>query len=312
MCGASLLFMAVDTVGPLLYALRVVQGAAFAMAFTAGAALAVDEAPPERVGQAIGIFGLAFLSMNAVAPATIEEIAARAGWPAAFAVAGGAAALSCLLSLRLRDRRPGAAAAQAVPGLRQMLVRPSLLRILLVVALASAAMGAAFTFHQLYALELGMRNVRAFFVAYTAAAIAVRVGLGHVADRAGRRRVSLLALFLYVAVVTGMPGLGAVGLVPFGLGLGVAHGLFYPAFNAVAVESVGERERGKVMALFQSAFNVGFAGGALALGVLAEHSGFVSVFLAGGACAAAALALLAVSPEGRAPQPRISEVESEA
>ena len=153
-----------------------------------------------------------FLSMNAVAPATIEEIAARAGWPAAFAVAGGAAALSCLLSLRLRDRRPGAPAAQAVPGLRQMLVRPSLLRILLVVALASAAMGAAFTFHQLYALELGMRNVRAFFVAYTAAAIAVRVGLGHVADRAGRRRVSLLALFLYVAVVTGMPGLGAVGL----------------------------------------------------------------------------------------------------
>ena len=84
MAVACLAFTAVDRVGPLLYLLRAVQGIAFAMAFVAGATLAVDEAPPERLGQAMGLFGLTFLSMNAVAPAASEEIALRVGWPADF------------------------------------------------------------------------------------------------------------------------------------------------------------------------------------------------------------------------------------
>ena len=71
---ASLGFAAVDSVGPLLYALRAAQGVAFAMTFAAGGALAVDLAPPGRLGQALGIFGLSFISMNAVAPAAVEWI----------------------------------------------------------------------------------------------------------------------------------------------------------------------------------------------------------------------------------------------
>ena len=37
---------------------------------------------------------------------------------------------------------------------------------------------------------------------------------------------------------------------------GLAHGLFYPAFNALAIEGAGAHERGKVMAIFNGAFNV--------------------------------------------------------
>ena len=92
MALASLAFVAVDRVGPLLFVLRAIQGMAFSMAFVAGATLAVDEAPPERLGQAIGIFGLTFLAMNAIAPAASEEIALRAGWPATFVTARRAGA----------------------------------------------------------------------------------------------------------------------------------------------------------------------------------------------------------------------------
>ena len=56
MAVASLLFTAIDSFGPAIFALRAVQALAFAMAFAAGSALAVDEAPPERVAQAIGLF----------------------------------------------------------------------------------------------------------------------------------------------------------------------------------------------------------------------------------------------------------------
>lgn len=299
MAVASLAFTVVEEVGLLLYALRAVQGLGFSMAFAAGAALAVDEAPPQRLGQAIGVFGLAFLSMNAVAPAVVEEIAGRAGWPAAFAIAACGALLCALLSRRVRERRSPPAAGEEVPGLWQVATRASQIRISLVIALAGAALGAMFTFHQPFALELGMTQVRSFFVSYAAVAVAVRVGLGPIVDRAGRRRVSIASLFLYVCVVTAMAELRPGGLPLFGGIMGLAHGLFYPAFNAVAVEGVGIHERGKVMALFQAAFNVGFALGVLALGVLADRAGYPAVFLAGGACAFVALVVLTASPEGR-------------
>ena len=95
-----------------------------------------------------------------------------------------------------------------------------------------------------------------------------------------------------------------VGLGALGMGLGLAHGVFYPAFNAVAVEGVGPHERGKVMALFQAAFNVGFSGGAFALGLLAARAGYPAVFEAAAACVLGALLLLIASPEGREPQGR--------
>ena len=70
------------------------------------------------------------------------------------------------------------------------------------------------------------------------------------------------------------------GLAPvFGAALGVAHGLFYPAYNALAVESIGVHERGKLIGLFQAGFNLGSSCGALALGELAERAGYPAVYL---------------------------------
>ncbi len=300
MAVASFAFTAVDEVGPLLYALRAIQGIAFSMAFAAGAALAVDEAPPERMGQAIGIFGLTFLSMNALAPATVEEVVGRSGWPPAFALAGVAALLCAALSRRLRDVHVPHGDGQRNAGLWEVARRAGQIRVSIVIALVGVALGSVFIFHQPFARELGMTHVRGFFIGYTTAAVAVRVGLGQFVDRVGHRRVSLATLVLYVFAVTGMAGLRPGGLPLYGAALGIAHGLFYPAFNAVAVSGVGERERGKVMALFQAAFHVGFSGGALGLGLLAERSGYPAVFQASGACVLAALLLLLASPDGRA------------
>ena len=45
---ASALYVYVDSIGPLLYGLRLLQSIAFAYAFAGGAALCVDAAPPNR------------------------------------------------------------------------------------------------------------------------------------------------------------------------------------------------------------------------------------------------------------------------
>jgi MFS family permease len=302
MAVASLAFAAVDSFGPAIFALRALQALAFSMAFAAGSALAVDEAPPERVAQAIGLFGLTFLSMNAVGPAVVEEVSARAGWPAAFALAAAGGLACALLSLRLRERAGTPPDAdEALAGLVEVATRPSQLRVGAVVALVGVAFSSLFVFHQPFAIEARIARLRDFFAAYAVAAIAVRLGLGAAIDRFGRRRASLASLALYVGVALLAIEIPRTGLAALGGALGLAHGVFYPAFNAVAVEDCGPRERGKVMALYQAAFQLGGAAGPLALGLLAERWGYPPVFAAAAACLALAFWLLARSPEGRSP-----------
>jgi MFS family permease len=289
--AAALGFMWVDQVGPLLYGLRMLQGCAFAMAFVAGSALAVDEAPADRLALALGIFGLTMLSNNAVAPVLVEEIGHRAGWPPAFALAAAMALVSAALSRRLPDR-PRPAPDVKVPGLLEVITRPGAPRTWLVVGLAGAAFGVMFTYPQPFALELGIQNVRSFFVAYTAAALSVRLGIGPFTDRLGRRRVALVALVVYAATTALASQIGTLGLAAVGGAFGLAHGVFYPTFNALAVERSGEHERGKTMALFNGFFNVGYACGVFGLGLVAARIGYPPVFWLGGGSAACAFGVL--------------------
>jgi predicted MFS family arabinose efflux permease len=300
MTVASLAFTAVDQVGPLLYGLRILQGVAFAMAFAAGGALAIDHAPPERVAQAIGLFGLTFLSMNAIAPATVETVAERYGWQAAFATAAGGALLCGLLSLRVHERHPRPHGDDPIPTLIQVMRRPGQLHAYAVICLVGAALVSIFNFYQPFAIELGMTELRGFFVGYAVGAVFVRTALGHLMDRVGRRTTAIGALIGYAVVVTEMAELWPGSLPVFGVGIGLTHGLFYPAFNALAVEAVGPLERGKVMALFQSFFQMGGAAGSLALGLLAESQGYPPVFMAAGGCLLLALVMVAAS---RPPRP---------
>jgi len=299
MALSSLAFVWVDRVGVLLYVLRAAHGIAFSMAFVAGATLAVDEAPPARLGQAMGIFGLTFLAMNAIAPAASEEIALRVGWAPTFVAAAVLALVSAGLSRRLHDRRRPLPPASGGTSLFAMAIQPRQLRITAVIMLVGMALGAMFTFHQPFALELGMTHVRSFFVSYALAAVVLRVAFGHLIDRAGRRRVVIATLALYVLAVAGMSQLEPGWLAIFGAGLGIAHGLFYPAYNALAIEGMAEHERGKGVGLFQAGFNLGSSCGAFLLGELAERAGYPWVFWVAAGGVLIALCIVLASPEGR-------------
>jgi MFS family permease len=291
-------FATVDEMGPAIYALRLLHGVAFAMAFVAGSALAVDEAPPDRIALALGVFGLTFLANNAFAPTAAELIAARAGWPVVFAIAAAAAVACAALALRIRERpRPAHEGERA--GLLDLVRRPRSLWIGAVVGLSGMTFGAMFMIHQPYALSLGISRLSDFFVGYTAAAVVARLGLGTFTDRISRTRVSGLALLLYAAAALAMLGVARTGLAPIGAAFGLAHGVFYPTFNAVALEGSGPHERGKVMALFNAAFNVGVSTGTSGFGLLADAAGYPPVFVAAALCGFAAAGVLLAGPRPR-------------
>ena len=91
-----------------------------------------------------------------------------------------------------------------------------------------------------------------------------------------------------------------LGLIVLGGLLGLAHGFFYPSFNALAVEGASPHDRGKIMAVFQAWFTAGGAFGTFFLGALAYAEGYPMVFEVVGLATFIALGILVVSPEGRA------------
>jgi MFS family permease len=280
----ALLWLFVDSIGPAVYGLQVLSGVAFMLAFSGSSTLMADSAPPEKLGQAIGLFGAANISMNALAPAIAEPLASRYGWHSAFVVASFAFLASLVSSLRVRESDRSHLESVADGGvsnpLAQTLHVARKLRPYIMAMLAcGAAFGAVFTFYQPFVLAQGAEHVSIFFIGFTTAAVTTRLGLGNVADRFGRRRIALWALIAYALMVLAMTQLTPALLLPLGFGFGLAHGFFFPALNAFALEFTELRERGRAMTLVNGAFHLGNTCSVLCCGWVAEAYGYPSAFM---------------------------------
>jgi MFS family permease len=269
--------LGVTQIGPYLYAVRALQGIAYTLYFVSAATLVADMAPAARLGQALGWFGSAALIMNAIATLIAERVAHEFGWNAVFGAAAVTGFAGAGVTLLLREpthkprSRPLAEAPRAALG-------GARLAVLGAAAAGGAAFGVMFTFTQPLALSLGDANISPLFAGYTAMALAVRLLFGNLADRFGRARVSGAALALYSLVVAVTAGLGRGWLGPLGLGFGLAHGMFYPSLNALALEGVPREARGTVGAQFNAAFNGGVFVVTFCFGQIAEAHGYRGVF----------------------------------
>jgi MFS family permease len=275
---AAFAFLGVTHIGPYLYAVRALQGISYTLYFVAAATLVADLAPAARLGQALGWFGCAALMMNAVATLLAERVARDFGWHAVFAGAAVTGFIGAAVTLFLREPPPKAKRIQ-LDDVARVDVTGARLAVLWAAVAGGAAFGAMFTFTQPLALSLGDTNISPLFAGYTVMALAVRLLFGNLADRLGRARVSGAALALYSLVVATTAGLGHGWLGALGLGFGLAHGMFYPALNALALEGVPREERGTVGAHFNAAFNGGVFIVTFCFGQIAQAYGYRVVFL---------------------------------
>lgn len=294
LAGSSAGFIWVQEIGPLIWVLRIVQGLGFTLFYVSVATLVADLAPAARLSQALGLFGAVMIFTNAAGPAFAEWASARFGWPTVFA----ATALSALLA---------AAGTRCVPdperqrgegpetGFLRVLRRPGMAPVMGASAMTGWVFGTLFTFYQPWALQLGIGRVADYLVAYAGAAIAVRILAGNLADRMGRLRAVQAMALLYVLAPLAVIGLGQVGLLVAGAILGVAQGVYYPALNAIAIERAAAAERGKVMAAYNGAFNLGLSAAGLSLGHLVAAGGYPPIFLLATLICGATFALLVVT-----------------
>ena len=283
MLGAFLVFASslgmttVHEVGAWLYVLRIVQGFGFALGFNAAVASVADRAPSDRLGQAIGLLGVASLATNAIAPALGEWLAHVHGWDTVFLLAAATGIVTVLIVRGLPETIPAEKSSVAAEI-------PRLDRGLLAIALVNgAAFGTLITFTQAFALERGAERVAGYFLGYTLGALVVRLALGGTADRIGRRRVAFGSLVGYGLVAIATANLHPGWLELFGLGFGVTHGFLYPALAALVAEHSSPARRGRDLTAFIAAFYLGSALALFGGGWLARAAGYPLLFALMGA-----------------------------
>ncbi len=292
----GVIYFFVDHEGPLLYLAQMCWGMGMVMGFNAAGTMTADIAPRGRMAQALGLFGAANLGMNAVSPTIGEILADSVGWKYVFVASATAGLLATLLSTFLKE--PPRHQPQEHEA-RRPILGWSLLRVYGATFTMTAAFTALFTLHQPFALELGVTELRSFFIGFAIVALTVRLGGGGLIDRFGVLRSSVIAFCLYSTVPPMLGILGPTHLFAVGAMMGLGHGIAYPAVTALAIERADSSSRGMAVSIIHGAFNGGHAFFAYALGLLAATWSYEVAFWTAGAVTLSGAFLLGLTRRAR-------------
>lgn len=289
--AAVSLYLTVVSIGPWLYFVRIAHGLAEALLFSSLFTYAADHVPAARRTQGLALFGVSGMLPISLAGTLGDWLLPRHGYSALFLCSLCLALASLLSSLPLRDGPRPEAQPGAPTGFRAALGQRDLLPLWLLGTSFSVALTAFFVFIKTFVDSTGIGTVGGFFTAYTGSALALRLFLGWLPDRAGPKRVLVVALLLlivgFVALARARSGFD-VALAGFLCGIG--HGFTFPILFGLVVSRAPEANRGASLAIFTALFDLGVLMGGPAFGAVIERFGYTAMFGVGACLTALGLA----------------------
>jgi MFS family permease len=311
--GAMLLGMAVLAASGLAYlfvhspwgllGLRVLNGVGQFLMGAGATALLVTVIPPERSGQAFGIYSVAILVAFGLVPTVMDAAAPHlAGRAHGYAAATASMLPALWIVLRIRRRLRDAPRPALHEGslrwseIRENVAAPRVAILLLLNTGYFANWSSLYFLFEGFAREQGVGNVGAFFGVLTGLMIVIRLLAGRLFDRVNKLWlmgssfgiIALAHLALGHAPPATVPLVGAL----FGLGLGAG----YPAINGLMFDFSAPRFRPLNANLMLFAVQGGSFLGPAVGGALVAHRGYRGYFLASVAmalCSAGLTGLLA-------------------
>jgi MFS family permease len=288
--GAALGFAFSTKLGMGFVVLRLLQGIGFSAFYVSKLTLVAELVPPARRGEAVGLFGISGLITIALSPALGELLIHAAGYRAFFEAAAAAAGAAFLTSLAYHDTSSSVPDV-GPPVFSSLLPSDRMVPPIMLSLVFGLMSGTVFVFLPTYAMQAGLARIGEFYIAYSAAAIAIRLTCGKLSDRWGRRMVILPALLLSALGCLGLVWLaGPVGLVVVGTLNGMAHGLLFPALSAYVIDLAGPDERGAALGAYTTALLLGSTFASFTFGIVAERLGYPSIFVTASAVAIGAVA----------------------
>jgi predicted MFS family arabinose efflux permease len=278
--AAVAMYLTIRALNPFVYVVRMLDGAATTMWYTALFTHAADLVPVERRTEGLAIFGVSGLVAIGLGAQSGDMILAYTSYRGLFLGALGLALLGLTFCLPLRDVQ-STQGEQREPT-RHVLaaaVQRNLVPVWLAALAFFIAVVALFAFMKTFVATTGAGSVGAFFVAYAGVAVALRVFAGRLPDRLGMRRTLGVAMSSYAA------GLGVLSVantsgdvITAGLLCGAGHGYSFPVLLSLVVSRARSGERGAATAFFTTLDWIGLLVAGPVVGFAIERAGYSAAF----------------------------------
>lgn len=283
---------------PSLIVGRLVSGAGEGLVYTAGATWAVDLAPEDRRGLALGLFGLAVWGGLSLGPVAGELLRSNVSYDAVWILTAALPLIGALIATSLPEPMQvrTSAEAQVRRGLRAMLPRAAH-RPGIALALANVGYAALAGFVVLALKARGIGGGATVFTAFAVAVFASRLVFGRVPDRVGARPTATAAGLLEALGLTTIASATTLPLALLGAVIvGAGFSMLFPSLALMVVGDVEDDRRGSALGAFTAFFDIGVGLGGPIAGATASLAGYPAVFYLS-ALAALGTAVLAAVPE---------------
>jgi MFS family permease len=248
--------------------------------------LLVGVIPPDRSGEAFGIYSVAILAAYGIVPAGMDLLvphlpSVATGYALAGLVLLPAGGLVVALRRRIQSGTPPPGEEPHAPPGSDMRAGPRDPRLLLVLVIGVTYFTNWSSLYYLFkgfATERGLANVGAFFSVLTAVMIGIRLLAGRLFDRFDKAKLAALS-FGTIALGHLALSTSPIGMAPligafFGLGLGAG----YPALNGLMFEMSEPRFRAQNANLMMFGVQLGSFLGPAVGGALVARFGYGGYF----------------------------------
>lgn len=284
------LYLLSDSVATVILA-RLVVGAGEGAVYTSGATWAVDLAPADRRGLALGLFGLAVWGGLSLGPVAGELLRSGVGYDAVWVLTAVLPLAGAAIASRLPELARLAPTEAAVP--HALFPRPAR-RPGIALALANVGYAALAGFVVLHLRHRGIGGGASVFTVFAIAVFASRLVLSRVPDRAGARPTATAAGLIEAL---GLIVIALAGTLPVALAgaliIGVGFSMLFPSLALMVVGEVGEDRRGSALGAFTMFFDIGVGLGGPLAGATAALAGYPAVFVLAAVAALGTAALAA-------------------
>ncbi|SNY99984.1 MFS transporter [Flagellimonas pacifica] len=249
--------------------LRLLHGFSTGFTPTATSTFVSDVVPQKRLGEAMGIQGMAFSIGLALGPALGSLIKLHFSYSTLFYSSSVMAFLALLLIVNLKETLP------KKQSFKWNLLRISRKEIIAIEALPAAvvtflfylSLGVILTLIPDWTEAVGFANKGIFFVVFTVSSLVVRFIAGKFSDHYGRTKVIVVGLFLLFAAMLCIGYFSTkLGLLLGSIVYGLSMGIVSPAVNAWVIDLSKPEQKGRAIATMYIALEAGIGLGALLSG----------------------------------------------
>ncbi|MEO1269973.1 MAG: MFS transporter [Myxococcota bacterium] len=298
----------VDTIGPLIYAVRFLFGIGVGALFTGYFALVSDIIPPERRTEGIALFGvsgLAPLALNPIHQNIVGGEPAYLRWLYPGLGLLILASLACVWwikepnqphSMRILPNETPPPPKVTVSAIVKALTNRRLWPVWWASVIFAGLVALFMTFATVAAEAREIEQPAMLWVAYAGGAIGVRLFGARLPDRLGTHNIVAPALGCYVlAFLLAAGAMSATGFVAAGLLAGLGHGYCFPVLTSQVVSRSPDHVRGSALAMFTALWDVSKLALMPLFGLISDNLGDAVMFSLVAVTALAALLIWAAT-----------------